>query len=173
MEKTGVDALAVAIGTSHGAYKFTRKPTGDILAVDAIQKIHERIPRTPLVMHGASSVPEKIREEINRYGGAMKETYGVPLEEIARAIKFGVRKVNVDTDGRMAMTAAIRRTFAEQPAEFDLRKYLKAALDGMQAMCEERYAAFGAAGQASKIKPLALDAMAGLYRDGKLSPVVK
>ncbi|GHU01420.1 fructose-1,6-bisphosphate aldolase [Alphaproteobacteria bacterium] len=167
-----VDALAVAIGTSHGAYKFTRKPTGDILAIEAIAKIKARLPNTPLVMHGASSVPERIREEINKYGGAMKETYGVPLDEIARGIKMGVCKVNVDTDGRMAMTAAVRRTFGEHPEEFDLRAYMKAAREGMQAMCEERYEAFGAAGKAAGIKPIALADMAKAYAAGKYEPVI-
>ena len=163
VEKTGVDALAVAVGTSHGAYKFTRKPTGDILAMDVIEKIHAKLPNTHLVMHGSSSVPEEIREKINQYGGAIPETYGVPVEEIVRGIKSGVRKVNVDTDCRMAITAAIREVFAKDPKEFDPRKYLSAGLKEMQAVCEARYTAFGSAGHADKIKVIPLADFAKRY----------
>jgi fructose-bisphosphate aldolase class II len=166
--QTGVDALAVAVGTSHGAYKFTRKPTGDILAMDVIEKIHAKLPNTHLVMHGSSSVPEEIREEINKFGGAIPETYGVPVEEIVRGIRSGVRKVNVDTDGRMAITAAIRRVFAGDPKEFDPRKYLGASLAEMQKVCEARYTAFGAAGHADKIKVIPLEKMAKRYANKEI-----
>ena len=162
--QTKLDALAVAVGTSHGAYKFTRKPTGDILAMDVIEKIHQKLPNTHLVMHGSSSVPEEIREEINQYGGAIPETYGVPIEEIVRGIKSGVRKVNVDTDCRMAITAAIRRVFAQNPKEFDPRKYLSASIDDMQKVCEARYKAFGSAGHADKIKSVPLWVFAKTYK---------
>ncbi len=161
--QTGVDALAVAVGTSHGAYKFTRKPTGDILAMDIIEKIHKKLPNTHMVMHGSSSVPEEIREQINKFGGNIPETYGVPVEEIVRGIKSGVRKVNVDTDCRMAITAAIRQVFAENPKEFDPRKYLAPAIAEMQKVCEARYVAFGSAGFGDKIKPITLPNMAKRY----------
>lgn len=166
--ETHVDALAVAIGTSHGAYKFTRKPDGAILSIDTIKKIHEKLPYTHLVMHGSSSVPQNLQDIINQYGGKMPQTYGVPVEEIQEAIKHGVRKVNVDTDLRMAMTGAIRRVFVENPAEFDPRKYLKPAMAAMQAVCEERYEQFGAAGQAAHIKPISLADMAKRYASGEL-----
>jgi fructose-bisphosphate aldolase class II len=162
--QTGVDALAVAVGTSHGAYKFTKKPTGDILAIDVIEKIHKKIPNAHLVMHGSSSVPEEIRLKINEFGGNMPETYGVPVEDIVRGIKSGVRKVNVDTDCRMAITAAIREVLATKPAEFDPRKYLAPAISAMQAVCEARYISFGAAGHADKIKPIPLSAFAKRYK---------
>ncbi|MBC9247237.1 fructose-bisphosphate aldolase class II [Paracoccus sp. 11-3] len=160
---TGVDALAVAMGTSHGAYKFTRKPDGDILAMRVIEEIHHRLPNTHLVMHGSSSVPEDLQAIINSYGGDIRPTWGVPVEEIQRGIKSGVRKVNIDTDNRLAMTAAIRRTLTEDPAEFDPRKYLKPAMDMMAEVCKARFEAFGTAGNADKIRPLPLSAIAARY----------
>ncbi len=163
VKRTNVDALAVAIGTSHGAYKFTRKPTGDILAIDAIEKIHAKLPNTHLVMHGSSSVPKELIDMINAFGGEIPETYGVPVEEIVRGIKSGVRKVNVDTDCRLAITGAIRKIFAENPKEFDPRKYLKPSLDAMQEVCEARYVSFGAAGFGSKMKAISLADMAKGY----------
>ena len=165
---THLDALAVAVGTSHGAYKFTRKPDGEILAIDVIEKIHAKLPNTHLVMHGSSSVPQELQDLINAYGGQIPQTYGVPMEEIVRGIKSGVRKVNVDTDSRMAITGAIRRLFAEKPGEFDPRKYLKPAIEEMQKVCEERYIAFGAAGHGDKIKAIRLCDMAARYADGSL-----
>ena len=168
VKETKVDALAVAIGTSHGAYKFTRKPTGDILAIDALKKIHEKIPNTHLVMHGSSSVPQELLDMINEYGGNMPQTFGVPVEEIVRGIKSGVRKVNVDTDCRMAITGAIRKVFATKPGEFDPRKYLAPSLDAMQKVCEERYQQFGAAGNASKIRAIPLAEMARRYAAGEI-----
>ncbi|MDH5709518.1 MAG: class II fructose-bisphosphate aldolase, partial [Hylemonella sp.] len=161
--KTGVDALAIAIGTSHGAYKFTRKPTGDILAIDRIAAIHAQIPNTHLVMHGSSSVPQEWLAIIRKYGGDIKETYGVPVEEIQRGIQNGVRKVNIDTDIRLAMTGAMREAFATQLSEFDPRKALVAAKKAARGICESRFEAFGCAGMASKIKPLSFDAMAARY----------
>jgi fructose-bisphosphate aldolase class II len=149
---TKVDALAVAIGTSHGAYKFTRKPDGDILAMGVIEEIHRRLPNTHLVMHGSSSVPQDIQDEIRKYGGKMNQTWGVPVEEIQRGIKHGVRKINVDTDNRMAMTAAIRKVFAESPEKFDPRDYMKPAREAMKKVCIARMVAFGQAGHARKIK---------------------
>lgn len=160
---TNVDALAVAVGTSHGAYKFTRKPTSDILAIDVIEKIHAKLPNTHLVMHGSSSVPQELIDLINAYGGAIPETYGVPTAEIVRGIKSGVRKVNVDTDCRMAITGAIRKVFAENPKEFDPRKYLAPAISEMQSICEARYISFGAAGNGDKIKAIKLSDMAKRY----------
>ncbi|MCU0977225.1 MAG: class II fructose-bisphosphate aldolase [Steroidobacteraceae bacterium] len=157
------DGLAIAIGTSHGAYKFTRKPTGDILAIDRIARIHAAVPDTHLVMHGSSSVPQEWLEVIRRYGGDIKETYGVPVEEIVRGIESGVRKVNIDTDIRLAMTGAMRKVFAEQPAEFDPRKALAAAKKAARAICKARFEAFGCAGRAPKIKPVPLEAMAARY----------
>ena len=148
VELTGVDALAVAIGTSHGAYKFTRKPDGDVLAMDRIEEIHRRIPNTHLVMHGSSSVPQELQEIINRYGGAIRPTWGVPVEEIQRGIQHGVRKINVDTDNRLAMTGAIRKVLAERPEEFDPRAYLKPAREAMKQVCIDRMVAFGQAGHA-------------------------
>jgi len=161
--KTGVDALAIAIGTSHGAYKFTRKPTGDILAIDRIAAIHAQIPNTHLVMHGSSSVPQEWLAIIRQYGGDIKETYGVPVEEIQRGIKSGVRKINIDTDIRLAMTGAMREIFAKQPSEFDPRKALAAAKKAARGVVKARFEAFGCAGMASKIKPIALEAMAARY----------
>ncbi|WP_310625418.1 class II fructose-bisphosphate aldolase [Limnohabitans sp.] len=161
--QTGVDALAIAIGTSHGAYKFTRPPSGDILAIDRIAAIRAAVPNTHLVMHGSSSVPQEWLEIIRQYGGSIKQTYGVPVEEIVRGIQSGVRKINIDTDIRLAMTGAMRQLFAQQPSEFDPRKALKAARQAAQGICEARFHAFGCAGQASKIKPIALEAMVKRY----------
>ncbi len=172
VKRTQLDALAIAIGTSHGAYKFTRKPTGDILAIDRIKEINRRIPNTHLVMHGSSSVPQDILEEIRKYGGQIKETYGVPVEEIQEAIKYGVRKVNIDTDIRLAMTAAIRRTMAEDPSKFDPRDFLKPARAAAKKICMDRYQQFGAAGQASKIKAIPLDEIARRYQSGALAQMV-
>jgi len=160
---TGVDALAVAIGTSHGAYKFTKKPTGDVLATDRIKEIHARLPGTHLVMHGSSSVPQEWLEVIRENGGAIKETYGVPVEAIVEGIRHGVRKVNIDTDIRLAMTGAMRRAMARDPAEFDPRKFFKAAVTAARALCKERFEAFGCAGQAPRIKPVPLEKMAARY----------
>jgi len=160
---TGVDALAIAIGTSHGAYKFTRPPTGDILAIDRIKEIHAKIPNTHLVMHGSSSVPQDWLAIINEFGGDIKETYGVPVEQIVEAIKHGVRKVNIDTDLRLASTGAIRQFMAKNPAEFDPRKYLAKTVSAMRDVCIDRYEAFGTAGNASKINPISLEKMASRY----------
>jgi fructose-bisphosphate aldolase class II len=172
VKKTGVDALAIAIGTSHGAYKFSRKPTGDILAIGRIKAIHERIPNTHLVMHGSSSVPQEWLDVIREFGGKMKETYGVPVEEIQQGIRHGVRKVNIDTDIRLAMTGAMRRFMAQHPDEFDPRKPLKEAMLAAKAICKLRFEQFGCAGRAPKIAPVALDAMAERYARGELDPVV-
>jgi len=161
--QTGVDALAVAIGTSHGAYKFTSKPTGDVLVMSVIEEIHKRLPNTHLVMHGSSSVPQELLEIIRQYGGQMKETYGVPVEEIQRGIKHGVRKVNVDTDNRLAITGAIRKVFATNPSEFDPRKYLSPARDAMEQVCVDRMVAFGQAGNAGKIKAKTCKEMVSFY----------
>jgi fructose-bisphosphate aldolase class II len=171
--RTQVDALAIAIGTSHGAYKFSRKPTGDILAIDRIKSIHQRIPNTHLVMHGSSSVPQNLLEEIREFGGDMKETYGVPVEEIQEGIRHGVRKVNIDTDIRLAMTGAIRRFMGENPSKFDPREYLKPAMAAARTVCKERYQQFGCAGMASKIKPVPLDKMAARYRTGELKQLAR
>jgi len=161
--ETGVDALAVAIGTSHGAYKFTRKPTGEVLAMDRIEEIHRRLPNCHLVMHGSSSVPQELQDIINKYGGKLKQTWGVPVEEIQRGIKNGVRKVNVDTDNRLAITGAIRKIFAESPEKFDPRDYLKPARDAMKKVCIARMTAFGQAGHARKIKPVSCEKFASFY----------
>ena len=161
--ETGVDALAVAIGTSHGAYKFTKEPTGDVLAMDRIEEIHRRLPNCHLVMHGSSSVPRELVEIINKYGGKLKRSWGVPVEEIQRGIKHGVRKVNVDTDNRLAITGAIRKVFAESPEKFDPRDYLKPAREAMKKVCVERMTAFGQAGWAPKIKPVSIDKFASYY----------
>ena len=161
--ETGVDALAVAIGTSHGAYKFTRKPTGEVLAMDRIEEIHRRLPNCHLVMHGSSSVPQDLQDIINKYGGKLKQTWGVPVEEIQRGIKHGVRKINVDTDNRLAITGAIRKVFAESPEKFDPRDYLKPARDAMKKVCVARMTAFGQAGQARKIKPVSCEKFASFY----------
>ncbi len=167
VKRTGIDALAVAMGTSHGAYKFSKKPTGDVLAIKRIEEIHAKIPNCHLVMHGSSSVPKHLIDEINKYGGTMKETYGVPVEEIQRGIKSGVRKINVDTDNRLAITAAIRKFLAEKPAEFDPRGYLTPARAAMQVICEERMRQFGQAGHAPKVPVVSLARMAADYAAGK------
>ena len=172
VRNTQLDALAIAIGTSHGAYKFTRKPTGDILAIDRIKAIHARIPNTHLVMHGSSSVPQDLLEVIREHGGEMKETYGVPVEEIQEGIKHGVRKVNIDTDIRLAMTAAIRKFLATNKSAFDPRDYLKPAREAAKQICKSRYEQFGCAGMGSKIKPLPLAAVARRYQSGELAQVV-
>ena len=172
VRETGVDALAIAIGTSHGAYKFSRKPTGDILAIDRIKQIHARIPSTHLVMHGSSSVPQEWLHVIREHGGRIKETYGVPVEEIREGIRYGVRKVNIDTDIRLAMTGAMRRLMATKPDEFDPRKFLGDATKAAKEVCKARFEAFGSAGQASRIRPIALGRMSELYASGKLRPVV-
>ena len=169
---TEVDALAIAMGTSHGAYKFTRKPDGAVLAMGVIEEIHQRLPNMHLVMHGSSSVPQELQDVINAHGGQMPQTWGVPVEEIQRGIKHGVRKINIDTDNRMAMTGAIRKVFAEHPGEFDPRKYLKPAMDAMRAVCQQRFEEFGTAGWAGKIKPLPMAAMAKRYAAGELAPKI-
>ena len=171
--ETQVDALAIAIGTSHGAYKFTRPPTGDILALSRVKEIHARIPDTHLVMHGSSSVPQEWLAVINEFGGEIPETYGVPVEEIQEGIRHGVRKVNIDTDLRLASTGAVRRFLTQNPAEFDPRKFLKETMTAMFDICVLRYEAFGTAGNASKIKPLSLDSMADRYETGELDPRVR
>lgn len=163
VEKTGVDSLAIAIGTSHGAYKFTRKPTGDILAIDRINEIHKILPNTHLVMHGSSSVPRELVDIINKYGGKMKESFGVPVEEIQRAIKMGVRKINVDTDNRLAITSAIRQLFVEKPEKFDPRDYMTPARESMYKICKARMEQFGQAGWGDKIKQITLVDMAARY----------
>ena len=168
VEKTQLDALAIAIGTSHGAYKFTRKPTGDILAIDRVKEIHRRLPNTHLVMHGSSSVPQEYLAEIREFGGQFRETYGVPVEEIQEAIKHGVRKVNIDTDIRLAMTAAVRRFLVENPTKFDPREYLKAARKAAYELCKQRYLDFGCEGQGARIKPIDLFTMAKRYSSGEL-----
>lgn len=173
VRQTGVDALAIAIGTSHGAYKFTKPPTGKTLAIGRIKEIHARIPNTHLVMHGSSSVPQEWLRIINVFGGDMGETYGVPVEEIVEGIKYGVRKVNIDTDLRMASTGALRRFFAQNRKEFDPRKYLAATTIAMRDICRARYEAFGSAGHASSIKPISCDTMAKRYKTGELHAVVK
>ncbi|RLA03713.1 MAG: fructose-bisphosphate aldolase class II [Gammaproteobacteria bacterium] len=170
---TGVDALAIAIGTSHGAYKFSRPPTGDILSIKRVKEIHARIPNTHLVMHGSSSVPQDWLATINQYGGEMGETYGVPVEEIQEGIRNGVRKVNIDTDLRMAATGAIRKFLQENPSVFDPRKYLQASTNAMYGICKSRYEAFNTAGNASKIKPISLETMTDLYASGALDQVVR
>ncbi|MEO5688883.1 MAG: class II fructose-bisphosphate aldolase [Burkholderiaceae bacterium] len=172
VKRTQLDALAIAIGTSHGAYKFTRKPTGDILAISRIKEIHKRIPNTHLVMHGSSSVPQDLLAIIRQFGGAMKETYGVPVEEIQEAIKHGVRKINIDTDVRLAMTAAIRKYLFENPDKFDPRDYLKPAREAAKQICRQRYMEFGCEGQASKIKTDTLQVVAAKYASGELAQMV-
>ena len=170
--RTGVDALAIAMGTSHGAYKFSRQPDGDVLAMNVIEEIHRRLPNTHLVMHGSSSVPQDLQDLINQYGGKMPQTWGVPVAEIQRGIKHGVRKINIDTDNRMAITAAIRKVFAEKPSEFDPRGYLKPAKEAMRKVCVQRFEEFGTAGHASKIKAIPLSAMAKRYQSGELAPKI-
>ncbi|MDX8532993.1 class II fructose-bisphosphate aldolase [Mesorhizobium sp. VK25A] len=169
---TKVDALAIACGTSHGAYKFTRKPDGDILAMQVIEAIHEKLPNTHLVMHGSSSVPQELQDIINAYGGEMPQTFGVPVEEIERGIRHGVRKVNIDTDCRMAMAGQFRRVATQDPREFDPRKFLKPAMDALRDLCRDRFERFGTAGNASKIKVIAMDEMAKRYAAGKLDPQI-
>jgi fructose-bisphosphate aldolase class II len=164
VKETGVDALAVAIGTSHGAYKFTRKPDGEVLAMSRIEAIHRKLPNCHLVMHGSSSVPQELQDIINKYGGKLKQTWGVPVEEIQRGIKSGVRKINVDTDNRLAITGAIRKVLAETPEKFDPRDYLKPARDAMKQVCVDRMVAFGQAGNASKIKSKSCQEMATYYK---------
>jgi fructose-bisphosphate aldolase class II len=173
VNKTQVDALAIACGTSHGAYKFTRPPTGDILAIDRIKAIHNRIPNTHLVMHGSSSVPQDWLAVINEYGGAIPETYGVPVEQIQEGIKNGVRKINIDTDLRLASTGATRRFLAHNPSEFDPRKFLAETTKAMTDICIARYEAFGTAGNAAKIKPISLEAMFNRYESGQLQAIIK
>jgi fructose-bisphosphate aldolase, class II len=170
VKRTQLDALAIAIGTSHGAYKFTRKPTGDILAIDRIMEINRRIPNTHLVMHGSSSVPQELLATIRQYGGNMKETYGVPVEEIQKAIKFGVRKINIDTDIRLAMTGAVRKFLFENPEKFDAREWLKPAREAAQAICKQRYIEFGCEGQASKIKGDSLQVVRCQVHPGRARP---
>ena len=172
VKATGVDALAIACGTSHGAYKFTRPPTGDILDINRIKEIHARIPDTHLVMHGSSAVPQDWLAIINEYGGAIPETYGVPVEQVQEGIKHGARKVNIDTDLRLASTGAIRRFLAENPSEFDPRKYLSQTITAMKDICVARYESFGTAGNADKIKPLGLEIMFQRYAAGELDPRV-
>ena len=173
VKRTQLDALAIAIGTSHGAYKFSRKPTGDILAIDRIKQIHTRIPNTHLVMHGSSSVPQDLLEEIRQFGGQMKETYGVPVEEIQEAIKYGVRKVNIDTDIRLAMTAAVRKALAQNPSKFDPRDFLKPAREAAKKVCKQRYVEFGCEGMAAKLTAQPLPKMAQRYRAGELAQQVR
>jgi fructose-bisphosphate aldolase class II len=173
VKRTQLDALAIAIGTSHGAYKFTRKPTGDILAIDRVMEINKRIPNTHLVMHGSSSVPQELLAIIREFGGDMKETYGVPVEEIQKAIKYGVRKINIDTDIRLAMTGAVRKFMAQNPEKFDMRDWLKPAREAAMQLCKQRYVEFGCEGQASKIKGHSLFVVAGQYARGELAQVVR
>ena len=173
VRETQLDALAIAIGTSHGAYKFTRKPTGEILSIQRVKEIHERLPNTHLVMHGSSSVPQEYLAEIREFGGNMRETYGVPVSEIQEAIKHGVRKVNIDTDIRLAMTAAIRRFLVEHPEKFDPREYLKKARQAAYELCKTRYLEFGCEGQGARIKPLSLSVMAAKYDAGELAQKVQ
>ena len=172
VKRTQLDALAIAIGTSHGAYKFTRKPTGDILAIERIKQINKRIPNTHLVMHGSSSVPQDLLAIINEYGGNMRETYGVPVEEIQKAIKFGVRKINIDTDIRLAMTAAVRKFMAQNPDKFDMRDWLKPAREAAKQICKQRYVQFGCEGQGAKVKGRSLQVVAAQYSRGELAQLV-
>ena len=172
VKATNVDALAIAIGTSHGAYKFSRPPTGDILAIDRIKEIHSRLPNTHLVMHGSSSVPQDLIKTINEYGGKIKETYGVPVSEIQEGIKHGVRKVNVDTDLRLAATAAVRKYFHENPSQFDPRKYLLLSKDAMKEVVKSRLQEFGTAGNASSINSITLGEMATRYKAGEFKAVI-
>jgi fructose-bisphosphate aldolase class II len=173
VRQTQLDALAIAIGTSHGAYKFTREPTGDILAIARIQEINRRLPNTHLVMHGSSSVPQDLLATINEYGGRMKQTYGVPVAEIQKAIQFGVRKINIDTDIRMAMTGAVRKFLHENPEKFDAREWLKPAREAAKVLCKQRYIEFGCEGQAAKIKGHSLSVIAAQYSRGELAQSVR
>lgn len=170
--ETKVDALAVAIGTSHGAYKFTRKPDGDVLAMDVVEAINKRLPGIHLVMHGSSSVPQELQDIFNEAGGEMPQTYGVPVEEIERGIKSGVRKVNIDTDCRLAMTGQFRKVAQAKGGEFDPRKFLQPAIDAMEVLCRDRFERFGTAGNASKIKTIPLDEMAKRYASAALDPQI-
>ncbi|MDB2390678.1 fructose-bisphosphate aldolase class II [Alphaproteobacteria bacterium] len=170
--QTKVDALAIAMGTSHGAYKFTRQPDGDILAMNVVEEINQRLPNIHLVMHGSSSVPQELQDVFNAYGGEMPQTWGVPVAEIERGIKYGVRKVNIDTDCRLAMLGAMRKVTTENRAEFDPRKVLKPAMEAMQSLCIDRFERFGTAGNATRIKPISLAGMAQRYADGSLNPVI-
>ena len=172
VKRTKVDALAIAMGTSHGAYKFTRKPDGEILAMNVVEEINRRLPNIHLVMHGSSSVPQELQDVFNAHGGEMPQTWGVPLEEIERGIKNGVRKVNIDTDCRLAMLGIIRKVADENRAEFDPRKFLKPAMEAMESLCADRFERFGTAGHASRIKPLSLASMAARYADGSLDPAI-
>ena len=172
VKKTGVDALAIAIGTSHGAYKFTQEPTGKILRIDRVKEIHERIPSVHLVMHGSSAVPQDWLKIINDFGGDMAQTYGVPVDEVVEGIKSGVRKVNIDTDLRMASTGSVRRHLHDNPANFDPRKFLAEATKGMTDICKNRYEAFGSSGQAGKIKVQSLEVMFEKYAAGELDAKV-
>ena len=172
VKATQLDALAIAIGTSHGAYKFTRPPTGDVLAISRVKEIHARIPNTHLVMHGSSSVPQELLAPINQYGGQMKETYGVPVKEIQEAIKHGVRKINIDTDIRLGMTGAVRKFQAENPDKFDMREWMKPAREAAKAICKQRYLEFGCEGQGGKIKGVPLSVMAERYAAGDLAQIV-
>ena len=172
VRQTKVDALAIAMGTSHGAYKFTRKPDGDILAMNVVEEINRRLPNVHLVMHGSSSVPQELQDVFNAHGGEMPQTWGVPLEEIERGIKHGVRKVNIDTDCRLAMLGVIRKVATENKSEFDPRKFLKPAMQAMSDLCADRLERFGTAGNASRLKPLSLSAMASRYAAGELDPVI-
>ena len=172
VQATQLDALAIAIGTSHGAYKFTRPPTGDVLAISRVKEINARIPNTHLVMHGSSSVPQDLLDIINQYGGDMKQTYGVPVKEIQEAIKYGVRKINIDTDIRMAMTGAVRKFMAENPSKFDMREWMKPAREAAKAICKQRYLEFGCEGQGAKIKGIPLFVMAEMYASGELKQKV-
>jgi fructose-bisphosphate aldolase class II len=172
VKATQLDALAIAIGTSHGAYKFTRPPTGDVLAISRVKEIHARIPNTHLVMHGSSSVPQELLALINQYGGQMKETYGVPVKEIQEAIKHGVRKINIDTDIRLGMTGAVRKFQAENPDKFDMREWMKPAREAAKAICKQRYLEFGCEGQGGKIKGMPLSVMAEKYAKGELAQQV-
>jgi fructose-bisphosphate aldolase class II len=167
---TKVDALAIAMGTSHGAYKFSRKPDGDILAMNVVEEIHRRLPNTHLVMHGSSSVPQPLQDAFNQFGGEMPQTWGVPVEEIVRGIRHGVRKVNIDTDCRLAMTAAFRKVALRTKSEFDPRKFLRPAMDALRDLCRERFEQFGTAGNAARIKVMPLPEMAKRYRSGSLDP---
>jgi len=173
VKATQLDALAIAIGTSHGAYKFTRPPTGDVLAISRVKEIHKRIPNTHLVMHGSSSVPQDLLALINQFGGKMKETYGVPVAEIQEAIKHGVRKINIDTDIRLAMTGAVRKFQAENPDKFDMREWMKPAREAAKAICKQRYLEFGCQGQGGKVKGATLVDMAGKYARGELAQIVQ
>ena len=172
VKDTKVDALAIAMGTSHGAYKFTRKPDGEILAMNVVEEINRRLPNIHLVMHGSSSVPQELQDVFNAHGGEMPQTWGVPLEEIERGIKYGVRKVNIDTDCRLAMLGVIRKIANENKAEFDPRKFLKPAMDAMESLCADRFERFGTAGNAARIRPLSLSAMASRYASGDLDPSI-